>query len=586
MNYDVCIPRWRILVPRPENGDLGRPSDSMPMLLILNFILMFLVAGSWKAIGNSLFRARAGPRILTHLLEARRSTSSEVSGDSVQRPLAKSDSAGDGAVAGTGAVSYKRGQSIAVRILQFGPLGASVSVDDGKAFGLVLQREIALLRDKRGADVELGETIPAFVEKVRDDSRLNVSLRPVDISRMKDTASQVLEALEGSPSLSIPVGDKSSPEDVAAYFYGVTKLDFKKAVGMLYKEGVVKPGPFTTELIPEENRSAVGDRTTVVMHKSPLVSKALTAQGAKLQPTTPNAVPDWAKAVASDSDNVAKGDSKSDSKLKKVEKTERVERTEIKSVDTAPRVAKIERVAKGKGEPAERLGQEDRGSERQALRDRGELRKTIFVGNLPISSCTEDTLLSAFSAKIDTGRIKLPVRIPVNEEGDPRGFAYVEFLEDEDVERALFGLKGLKIGSRVARFDYADSEAKDRARERSSSGPGSPTVGDLLGIGQGPAAKSPSAPNANLPPAAATLFVGNLPYAAGVLEITQFLEACAGVGSVRSVRLASDPVTGRKKGFAFVDFYDEEKAKGCFFELHEKQFMGRAVIIDDATRRD
>lgn len=556
----------------------------MPTLLILYLSMMFLAAGSWR-IGKSLFRARAGPARIHHLLQARgRSTQSEVSGDIVQRPPTQSESAGDEAAAaagaGAGAVSYKRGQSIAVRILQFGPLGASVSVDDGKAFGLVLQREIALLRDKRGADVELGETIPAFVEKVRDDSRLNVSLRPVDISRMKDTASQVLEALEGSPSLSIPVGDKSSPEDVAAYFYGVTKSDFKKAVGMLYKEGVVKPGPFTTELIPEENRSAVGDRTTVVIHKSPPLSKALAAEGVKPQPTTPNAVPAWAKAVASTSDDVAKGASKSESKLKRIEKVEKADKAERKSVVTAtqPRVAKIERVAK--------VEQEDRGSERQALRDRGELRKTIFVGNLPISSCTEDLLLSAFSEKIDTGRVKLPVRIPVNEEGDPRGFAYVEFLEDEDVERALLGLKGLKIGSRVARFDYADSDAKDRARERTSGTQGSPTVGDLFGMGQGPAAKSPSAPNANLPPAAATLFVGNLPYAAGVLEITQFLEACAGVGSVRSVRLASDPVTGRKKGFAFVDFYDEDKAKGCFFELHEKEFMGRAVIIDDATRRD
>ena len=140
--------------------------------------------------------------------------------------------------------AYVRGQAIEVKIVQFGPLGASVTVNGGEAYGLVLQREIALLRDKRGSDVLVGDTIDAWVEKMRDDGRLNVSFRPVDTLRMKDTAEQIVEALEGSPSMSIPVGDKSSPEDIAAYFYGVTKSDFKKAIGMLYKQGIAKPGPF------------------------------------------------------------------------------------------------------------------------------------------------------------------------------------------------------------------------------------------------------------------------------------------------------------------------------------------------------
>jgi len=60
---------------------------------------------------------------------------------------------------------FRRGQKVKVRVTQFGPLGASVSVIsnvDEKhniAKGLALQREIALYRSKRGEDVVLGEVI-------------------------------------------------------------------------------------------------------------------------------------------------------------------------------------------------------------------------------------------------------------------------------------------------------------------------------------------------------------------------------------------------------------------------------------------
>jgi ribosomal protein S9 len=56
--------------------------------------------------------------------------------------------------------NFRSGMPIKVKIVQFGPLGASVSINDGIARGLVLQREIAMLRDKRnGEDVVLGDEL-------------------------------------------------------------------------------------------------------------------------------------------------------------------------------------------------------------------------------------------------------------------------------------------------------------------------------------------------------------------------------------------------------------------------------------------
>lgn len=446
---------------------------------------------------------------------------------------------------------YSRGQSIQVLIQKFGPLGASVSVENGvgdqtHTFGLVLQSEIALLREKRGSDILIGETIPAYVERVREDGRLNVSFRPIDVPRIKDTAEQILEALEGSPSMSIPVGDKSSPEDISAYFYGITKSDFKKAVGLLYKQGIAKPGPFTTVMIPEEERDGS------VTIKRPVAAAAAPA-------------PAPAAAASSISQSVRE--------------TSKPVVAKTKSFD-APKFT-------DKSNLAERLNSQ-----------RGEISKTIFIGNLHISSCTPELLAAEFGKRMDMSRIKPPIRIALDEEQKPRGFAYLEMRDQDDVDYALAALKGLKLRDRVVRLDYADPEMKTKKVPVASPvESGAVTVRQLLDNRAStaePISKAWTKPTEKVDaigqgsnrPTAATLYMGNLSYKAGVSEITAFLEVKTGPGAVKSVRLATDPVTGRKKGFAFVDFFVEDDAKRCFDELHEADFMGRNVLIDDATRRD
>ena len=50
------------------------------------------------------------------------------------------------------------------------------------------------------------------------------------------------------------MGDKSTPEDISSYFHGISKKDFKNAIGSLYREGLVAPGGLITSLVPDENR--------------------------------------------------------------------------------------------------------------------------------------------------------------------------------------------------------------------------------------------------------------------------------------------------------------------------------------------
>jgi RNA recognition motif-containing protein len=150
------------------------------------------------------------------------------------------------------AQGLKRGQTIKIRVSSFGPLGASVQVN-GTVGGLVLQKELALFRERRnGAEVAVGEVLDAYVEHVRENGKVDVSLRPILRSRIEQNKAQVLEALREATGGMINVGDKSTPEDIAGWFKGMTKSDFKNAIGSLYKDGLIIPDKHSTTLVPKE----------------------------------------------------------------------------------------------------------------------------------------------------------------------------------------------------------------------------------------------------------------------------------------------------------------------------------------------
>lgn len=170
---------------------------------------------------------------------------------------------------------FRRGDKIQVEVISFGPLGASVDVIAHKSHdpsdcippdepalgrGMVLQREINYFRRGRGGvDIVKYETLPAYVEKVREQSfddsnevevRLDVSLRPPGgKAKAVDLGEQILQKLQDSDNGILEVGDKSSPEEINEIFPGASKSAFKKGVSALFKRGLVKPGPNSLTLM-------------------------------------------------------------------------------------------------------------------------------------------------------------------------------------------------------------------------------------------------------------------------------------------------------------------------------------------------
>lgn len=92
--------------------------------------------------------------------------------------------------------------------------------------------------------------MPAYVERIRDDGKIDIALRVFGgKAKAQDLGEIILERLNESSSGEIELGDKSSPQGIAAAFPGTSKSAFKKAVARLYKEGKVQPGPHSIKLM-------------------------------------------------------------------------------------------------------------------------------------------------------------------------------------------------------------------------------------------------------------------------------------------------------------------------------------------------
>ena len=75
------------------------------------------------------------------------------------------------------------------------------------------------------------------------------------------------------------------------------------------------------------------------------------------------------------------------------------------------------------------------------------------------------------------------------------------------------------------------------------------------------------------------LFVGNLPFST---DERQLEELFAGVGPVDTVNIVRDQMTGRARGFAFVEMQTEEGAQAAISRLNDTDLGGRKIAVNEA----
>ncbi|MBK9416621.1 MAG: hypothetical protein IPO05_15690 [Flavobacteriales bacterium] len=111
-------------------------------------------------------------------------------------------------------------------------LGLSV-IENNRHHGLVHANEVF-------KPVSVGDRLTGYVKTVRPDGKLDIVLQPIGYRQYIDAHTALLaKRLEAKGFL--PLSDKSSAEDIHAEF-GISKKAFKKALGALYKERLVRIG--------------------------------------------------------------------------------------------------------------------------------------------------------------------------------------------------------------------------------------------------------------------------------------------------------------------------------------------------------
>ena len=130
--------------------------------------------------------------------------------------------------------------------------GAIYNYTDAGAFLFSSERYIVFVDKKelppRDQRPRIGEIVTARVTFVRDDGRLNASLREIKEKALVTDAGRILALLESRKGR-MPYSDKTSPEVIRDKF-GISKGAFKRALGHLLKEGRIEERDGWTYLIP------------------------------------------------------------------------------------------------------------------------------------------------------------------------------------------------------------------------------------------------------------------------------------------------------------------------------------------------
>ena len=121
------------------------------------------------------------------------------------------------------------GAELPILIWQKSPLGFKVIIDN-RYQGLIYQDQIFRL-------VHTGDQLQGYIQNIRPDGKIDVSLQPVGRRQTEDFAETLLQYLKDNNGI-CELGDKSEADAIYRQFH-VSKKVYKRAVGDLYKRRLI-----------------------------------------------------------------------------------------------------------------------------------------------------------------------------------------------------------------------------------------------------------------------------------------------------------------------------------------------------------
>ncbi|MCV4285748.1 CvfB family protein [Pseudomonas capsici] len=134
--------------------------------------------------------------------------------------------------------NYSTGQEVDLLVAEATDMGFKAIINN-KHWGLIHKNEVfKFLRP--------GKQEKGFIKEVRADGNISLSLQPVGAEAAGSLNAKILARLRENNGV-LPVSDKSDPQVISGLF-GVSKGNFKKAIGALYKQGQIVIHPDRIEL--------------------------------------------------------------------------------------------------------------------------------------------------------------------------------------------------------------------------------------------------------------------------------------------------------------------------------------------------
>lgn len=130
-------------------------------------------------------------------------------------------------------ISVKIGEKVHILVAQRNDFGFRVVINNAH-WGMIYHNQIF-------EPINIGDTREAYVSKISEDNRIDISLQKRGYQGVKDSSQDLIAIIDAAGG-ELPINDDSAPEKIAELTQ-MSKKAFKRSVGVLLKAGKVEITP-------------------------------------------------------------------------------------------------------------------------------------------------------------------------------------------------------------------------------------------------------------------------------------------------------------------------------------------------------
>jgi len=127
-------------------------------------------------------------------------------------------------------IEVEEGEEVDLWIREETDLGYNVTINE--------QHSGLIYHDEFFKDIHYGDQETGYIKQIRDDNKIDVTLRPIGYEKVAPNAQHILDRLEQSDGY-LDLHDKSDPEEIHDRLE-MSKKTFKKSIGRLYKKEIIR----------------------------------------------------------------------------------------------------------------------------------------------------------------------------------------------------------------------------------------------------------------------------------------------------------------------------------------------------------